>query len=339
MLISYNGLILCFLGGVMKQIRIGNSNIHASEIALGCMGMGGEWTHNPLTNEVKKQALVTIEAALEQGINFFDHADIYTYGKSEEAFSGIWETDLVKREEIYIQSKCGIRLKGSLGEGSAPHYDFSYQYIIDSVDGILKRLKVDYLDSLLLHRPDALVEPEEVAQAFSELQALGKVRHFGVSNHNPHQIELLKRYIEQDLIVNQMELSLVHANLIDEGMNVNSLTNPIDHRSQGTLEYARLNHMTIQAWSPLATGMLTKEKVEAPYQAAHEVIKEYANEFGVSQEAILMAWLLRHPAKIQPIVGTKNPQRIKAVCEGSQVKLTREQLYRLYNVIPGRSLL
>lgn len=323
----------------MKKMRIGNSDIEASSLALGCMGMGGEWNHSPLTEQTKKDALITIEAALEQGINFFDHADIYTYGKSEEAFSGLWDTNLVKREDIYIQSKCGIRLKGTLSEHSAPHYDFSYQYIMDSVDGILKRLKVDYLDSLLLHRPDALVEPEEVAKAFSELETLGKVRSFGVSNHNPNQIELLKRYIEQDLIVNQMELSLVQANLIDEGMNVNSLANPIDHRSQGTLEYARMNNMTIQAWSPLATGLLTKESVEAPYQLAQNVIKEYASEYGVNQEAILIAWLLRHPANIQPVVGTKNPNRIKAACEGTKITLTREQWYRLYNAIPGRSLL
>lgn len=323
----------------MKKIRIGKSDIQASAIALGCMGMGGEWNHLPLSKQVKQDALKTIEAALEEGINFFDHADIYTYGKSEEAFSGIWETDLVKREEIYIQSKCGIRLKGSLGWDSAPHYDFSYQYIIDSVDGILKRLKIDYLDSLLLHRPDALVEPEEVAKAFSELSRVGKVRHFGVSNHNSYQIELLKRYVEQELVVNQMELSLAHANLIDEGMNVNSLANPIDHRSHGTLEYARLNDMTIQAWSPLATGKLTSESVEAPYRTCHELIKQYAKEYGVSQEAILTAWLLRHPANIQPIVGTKNPKRIKAACEGSQILLTKEQWYRLYNTIPGRNLL
>lgn len=323
----------------MKQIKLGTTNRKVSQIALGCMGMGEIWNRNLITEEVKRNAILTVEAALENEINFFDHADIYTYGKSEEAFSAIWETSLVKREDIFIQSKCGIRLKGDLNPESIKHYDFSYEHIMSSVEGSLKRLKVDYLDSLLLHRPDALVEPEEVAKAFSELHQSGKVQHFGVSNHNPYQIELLKKYVDQPIIINQMELSLAQSNLIDEGMNVNSLANPIDLRSHGTLEYARLNDMTIQAWSPLAAGKLTKDQIETPYEAINHVIIQLAKDYNVSQEAIVIAWLLRHPAGIQPIVGSKNPLRIKAACEATRVSLTREQWYKLYNAMPGRSLL
>lgn len=325
---------------MMKQIKLGKSNLNVSQIALGCMGLGGSWDASiPITKEDEIKGLKAIEAALEEGINFFDHADIYKRGKAETVFSKIWETSLVKRESIYLQSKCGIRLSNALREGSAPHYDFSYEHIIQSVDGILKRLNVDYLDSLLLHRPDALVEPEEVARAFSELQQQGKVRHFGVSNHNASQIDFLQSYLDQPLITNQMELSLVHANLIDEGMNVNSLMNSIDHRSHGTLEYCRRHEITLQAWSPLAGGALTKEDVLPEYKEMAKLISLYANEYGVSQEAIIVAWLLRHPAKIQPIVGTTTPSRLHAACEANQVKLTREQWYHLYNSLPGRKLL
>ena len=323
----------------MKQITLGQTTEKVSQIALGCMGMGGSWDKSPLTDDIKKNAILTVATALENGINFFDHADIYTYGKSEEAFASIWESNLVQREDIFIQSKCGIRLKGDLSEHSAPHYDFSYEHIMNSVDGILNRLKVEYLDSLLLHRPDALVEPEEVAKAFNELHQSGKVKYFGVSNHNPYQIELLKKYIDQPLMINQMELSLAQSNLIDEGMNVNSLTNPIEHRSHGTLEYARLNGMTIQAWSPIAAGKLTGDGVEASHRPLTQLLANLSSEYAVSQEAIMIAWLLRHPAKIQPVVGTKNPARIDSICKANQITLTREQWYQLYNAMPGRGLL
>lgn len=325
---------------MMKQIQLGKSDLIVSQIALGCMGLGGNWDASvPYTKQDELEALKAVESALEEEINFFDHADIYKRGKAESVFSAIWEANLVERESIFLQSKCGIRLSNDLWDGSAPHYDFSYDHIIQSVDGILKRLNVDYLDSLLLHRPDALVEPEEVAKAFSKLKESGKVRYFGVSNHHAAQIDLLQSYVDQPLITNQMELSLLHSNLIDEGMNVNSLVNLIDHRGHGTLEYCRRHQMTLQAWSPLAGGSLTKEEVLPDYKEMTQLLSMYAHEYGVSQEAIMVAWLLRHPAKIQPIVGTKTPTRLKAICEANKVELTREQWYRLYNSLPGRKLL
>lgn len=324
----------------MKRINLGKSDLVVSQIALGCMGLGGCWdAASPLTKDDKVVAVKAVEAALEQGINFFDHADIYKRGKAEIAFSSIWDAKLVDRESIYIQSKCGIHLSDDLWNGSAPHYDFSYEHIMKSVDGILKRLKVDYLDSLLLHRPDALMEPEEVAKAFSELKASGKVRYFGVSNHNSAQIELLQSYLDEPLVTNQMEMSLLQSNLIDEGMNVNCLVNPLDYRSQGTLEYCRRHQITLQAWSPLAGGALTRDEILPEHEEMVKWIRFYANEYGVSCEAIVVAWLLRHPAQIQPIVGTKTPARLQSICEAMKVNLTREQWYRLYNSGLGRKLL
>ena len=324
----------------MKHIKLGKSDLVVSQIALGCMGLGGSWDASSLlTKEDEKVTLKIVEAALEQGINFFDHADIYKRGKAETVFSSIWEANLVNREDIYIQSKCGIRLGGDLWDGSAPHYDFSYEHIIKSVDESLSRLKTDYLDGLLLHRPDTLMEPEEVVKAFSELKASGKVRYFGVSNHNGAQIDLLQSYLDEPLMTNQMEMSLVQANLIDEGLNVNSLVNPLDYRSQGTLEYCRRHQITLQAWSPLAGGALTSDVVLPEYEEMTKLIRYYATEFGVSPEAIVIAWLLRHPAQIQPIVGTTTPARLQAICEAKNVQLTREQWYRLYNSGIGRKLL
>lgn len=324
----------------MKTIQLGKSDLMVSQIALGCMGLGGEWDmKTPLTKSDEVTAVKAVEAALEQGINFFDHADIYKHGKSEIVFSSIWDAKLVERESIFIQSKCGIRLMNDLYEGSAPHYDFSYEHIINSVDGILNRLKIDYLDGLLLHRPDTLMEPEEVAKAFSKLKESGKVRYFGVSNHNSAQIDFLQSYLDEPLVANQMEISLLQSNLIDEGLNVNSLVNPLDYRSQGTLEYCRHHQITLQAWSPLAGGALTNEIIVPKYTEMSNLIQLYANDYGVSREAIIVAWLLRHPAKIQPIVGTKTPKRIQAICEAMKVILTREQWYRLYNSGLGRKLL
>lgn len=325
----------------MEKIKLGKSELEVSRLAFGCMGLGGaSWNKEDLlTKEDELVAIRAVETALEQGINFFDHADIYKGGKSEQAFSSIWEANLVDRESIYLQSKCGIRFADDVFLGSAPHYDLSYDYIMKSVDDILKRLKTDYLDTLLLHRPDALIEPEEVARAFRELKESQKVRYFGVSNHNAAQIELLQSYLDEPLVTNQLELSLVQSNLIDEGLNVNSLVNPGDYRNHGTLEYCRLHQLTVQAWSPLAGGLLAKREGKEPYAQLIQTIEQYAREYGVSAEAIMIAWVLRHPAQIQPVVGTKTPDRLKAVCEATQITLTKEQWYRLYNSGLGKVLL
>lgn len=310
----------------MKTMRLGTTPLEVSRIALGCMRMSQD----------RREALASIRAALDQGINFFDHADIYGRGQREESFSAVWEEAPGLRGRIFLQSKCGIRPAGDPDPSAPKRYDFSAAHILAAVDGSLRRLKTDYLDVLLLHRPDALVEPEEVAHAFDRLHSQGKVRYFGVSNHTAAQMQLLQRWVRQPLVANQLQLSLVHTQLLDEGIDMNrevSATN----RSEGTLEYCRLHDITVQAWSPLAGGLLggrAPSPPDARLASAAAKVAEVATARGVSAEAVLIAWLLRHPARIQPIIGTMNPQRIAAACQADGIELSREEWYALY--VAGR---
>lgn len=265
-----------------------------------------------------------IHSAMELGINFFDHADIYGGGRSEEIFGQAMTGDgTLKREDMIIQSKCGIR--------PGVCYDLSKEYIINSVDGILKRLNVEYLDVLLLHRPDALVEPEEVAEAFDQLEKSGKVRKFGVSNHKPMQIELLKKYVKQPLLFNQMQFSIPVSNMVANGLEVNMNSNGSVDRDGSVLDYCRLNDMTIQAWSPFQMPewkgcFLGSDE----YWQLNQEIRVLAEKYQVSDMAIATAWILRHPAKMQVIAGTTNLDRLKQIATGSQIELTREEWYKLY---------
>jgi predicted oxidoreductase len=299
----------------MKNINIGNGKIQGSEIALGCMRMGA-------LN--KDEAEKVIKTSLEEGINFFDHADIYAGGKSEEIFSEAINLTSDLREKIILQTKCGI-VPGKM-------FDFSKEHILNSVDGSLKRLKTDYVDTLLLHRPDTLMEPEEVAEAFSNLKESGKVKHFGVSNQNPMQIELLNKYLgDNSIIINQLQFSIMHTGMIDSGINVNmKVDNSID-RDGSILEYCRLKDITIQAWSPYQYGFfegvfLGNEK----FPELNDAIDELAEKKGVTNTAIATAWILRHPAKIQTVVGSMNSSRIKDICKASRIELTREEWYKIY---------
>ncbi|MFC4401913.1 aldo/keto reductase [Gracilibacillus xinjiangensis] len=297
----------------MEKLELGNSGLLASEISLGCMRM------DQLT---KQEANRVIENALELGIDFFDHADIYGGGKSEEIFSEAINMSPSIREKMVIQTKCGIR-KG--------FFDFSKDHIIASVDGSLNRLKTDYIDVLLLHRPDTLVEPEEVAEAFNELKQTGKVRHFGVSNHNPMQIELLKKYVDQDLIANQLQLSMMFTPMIDAGLNVNMLHEPAIVRDGSILDYSRLNDMTIQAWSPFQHGFFEGVFVDNDkFPELNQKLAEYAVTKGANKSAIAIAWILRHPARIQPVVGTMSTERLNDIAMASDITLTREEWYELY---------
>ncbi len=299
----------------MKKLELGNSGLQVSEISLGCMRMDQLSTQD--ANRV-------IENALELGIDFFDHADIYGAGKSEEIFADAINMNPSIRENMVIQTKCGIR------EG---FFDFSKEHILSSVEGSLKRLKTDYIDVLLLHRPDTLVEPEEVAEAFNQLKQSGKVRHFGVSNHNPTQIELLKKYVEQDLVANQLQLSLMFTPMIDAGLNVNMEHDPAIVRDGGILDYSRLHDMTIQPWSPFQHGFFEGVFVDNDqFPILNEKLQEYAEKKGVTKSAIAIAWILRHPAKMQPIVGTMNPKRLQDIAKASEVNLTREEWYDLYRI-------
>lgn len=265
-----------------------------------------------------------IHSAMELGINFFDHADIYGGGRSEEVFGEAMKGDgTLKRDEMILQSKCGIR--------PGVCYDLSKDYIINSVDGILCRLNTEYLDILLLHRPDALVEPWEVAEAFDELEKAGKVRAFGVSNHKPMQIELLKKYVKQPLLFNQMQFSIPVSNMVANGLEVNMNSNGSVDRDGSVLDYCRLNDMTIQAWSPFQMPewkgcFLGSDE----YWQLNQEIRVLAEKYQVSDMAIATAWILRHPAKMQVIAGTTNLDRLKQIATGSQIELTREEWYKLY---------
>ncbi|NSW51351.1 MAG: aldo/keto reductase [Anaerolineae bacterium] len=307
----------------MKQYCLTSTDLSVSRIAFGCMRLAGK----------EQEGLRAVQAAINCGINFFDHADIYGAGRSEEVFSRILIRNPGLRGKIILQSKCGIRFADTPQFGMPPRFDFSYDHILASVDGILKRLGTDYLDILLLHRPDPLVELEEVAAAFLALQKSGKVRHFGVSNHNASQIALLAGSLPMPIVANQLEVSVEHNQLIEEGIIFNQNTPDSPVRGNGTLEYCRLHHIMIQAWSPLAGGRLGRpvETLSPTGYALISVLQDIAHDHQVSVEAIMIAWLLRHPAHMQPIIGTMNPERVIDICAADEVKLSREEWYRIYN--------
>ncbi|MBA2936778.1 aldo/keto reductase [Paenibacillus sp. CGMCC 1.16610] len=305
----------------MRTMKLGTSNLEVPVIAVGCMRI------NSLE---KNEAERFVQSALDAGANFFDHADIYGGGKCEEIFSEAIHMNDDIREKIILQSKCGIR-KGM--------FDFSKEHILESVDNILKRLKTDYLDILLLHRPDALVEPEEVAEAFDLLESTGKVRHFGVSNQTPMQIQLLKKSVKQPLVANQLQLSITNSTMISNGMNVNMLNESAVNRDSNVLDFCRLNDITIQPWSPFQYGFfegvfLGNEK----FPELNLKIDEIAAKYEVSNTTIAIAWLLRHPARMQPVTGTTTIERLMDCCKAADVHLTRQEWYEIYraagNVLP-----
>ena len=318
----------------MHQYTLPYTTLTVSRLAYGCMNLGG-WDRSALTAERIALADRVVQSALELGINFFDHADIYGRGKSEEVFGEVLRSSSL-RQQMVLQSKCGIIFGDEPYPGAPPRYDFSAAHILKSVEGILRRLGIDTLDILLLHRPDPLVEPDEVAAAFSALQSSGKVRYFGVSNHTPGQIELLKTSIDQPLVANQLELNILHSYLISEGI----LTNQ-EHASYpvatGTLDYCRCNKILIQAWAPVANSVLIDPPTSAParVQGAAALVANLAAEKNTTREAIALAWLLRHPAGIQPVIGTTRPERLRASALADQVELSREEWWALFNAGRG----
>jgi len=315
----------------MEMMQLGKTPLKVSRIALGCMRL----------SENKADAMASIKAALDAGITLFDHADIYGRGAREAMFAHIWDEVPGLRSQIVLQSKCGIRSAGDPDPGSPHRYDFSYEHIVRSVEGSLRRLKTDYLDVLLLHRPDVLMEPAEVARAFDELRRAGKVRYFGVSNHTSHQIAVLQRALDQPLVANQLLLGLLHSELFEQGVRLSSRPVMRNVRGDGTLEHCWLNGITIQAWSPLSSGAVTGNlpaSAEPHVAQTAEVVAEMAAARGVSKEAIALGWLLRHPAGILPIIGTMNPARIRASCEATEVQMSREEWYRLFIASRGEDI-
>ena len=324
----------------MKTQTLGSSDLQVTRIAYGCMPLGGEWDDSPISESTRKEALRSIHAALDQGMNFYDHADIYCIGKSEEVFAAIWQEVPGLRSKIIVQSKCGIRFAGEPNPNSPHRFDFSYDHILRSVEDSLKRLKTDYLDVLLLHRPDPLVEPEEVARAFDELHPAGKVRWFGVSNHTAAQLDLLRAFVRQPIVTNQVAFNLIHTDMLDEGIVFNQ-DNAMLARDEGTIEYCRLHNITLQSWGSLAWGLLSGKAPDMPSEKITRtaaLVTEMARAKGVSVEAIIIAWILRHPARIQAIIGTTRPERIAAACQADGVELEREEWYRLFTAGRGESL-
>lgn len=297
----------------MKQIKIGGV-IPASAVSMGCMR---------ICDADSKAVDRIIGTALDCGVTHFDHADIYGGGRSEQIFGDYLKTNPSLRDDITIQTKCAIK-KGC--------YDFSKQHILDSVDKSLQRLNVDYVDMLLLHRPDTLMEPEEVAEAFDTLYNAGKVKHFGVSNHNLYQIELLKTAVAQPIIANQLQFSITESGMVTSGLNVNMKNDESVMHDGGLLEYCRIKNITIQTWSPFLAGFFDGTYIGDydRFPKLNEKLDELAEKYGVAPISIASAWILRHPAKMQLLSGSMNPDRIKAICAGADITLTREEWYEIY---------
>lgn len=301
----------------MKMIRIANGPQNVSAIIQGCMRM---------PSLSKKEAANVIRTAFDCGINFFDHATCYgENGAAETRFSEAFPLTGLKREDIFIQSKCGICPERS-------EFDWTKENILFSVDDSLRRLGTDYLDTLLLHRPDLLFDPEEVAEAFDILEKAGKVRFFGISNLMPMQIELLKKYVHQPLVINQVQLSLEQSQLIDQPLYMNNKTTQFSiNRDGSALDYCRLHDITVQAWSPLQIGMFGGTFIDNPdFPQLNAALRDIAEREDVSKAAVAIAWILRHPAKMQAIIGTMNPEHIRDICSAADVTLSHHDWYTLY---------
>lgn len=323
----------------MRQLPVTTYGYQCGPIVYGCMGLGGEWNDSPVTADDLNKARAATEAAVNAGITLFDHADIYTRGKAEAVFGMLIKENPGLRSTIYVQSKCGIHLSDDPWK---PHrYDFSYHHLISSVEKSLTRLQTDYLDFLLLHRPDPLMEPDEVARAFSQLHRQGKVRHFGVSNFTWPQLDWLQTVVDQPLIINQVELSLVHHHWLDLGVTANHRSAQGSSAFHGTMEYCQRNKIQIQSYGPLSKGLLTKENINPEnesYRKVIEMIGDLSRKYTVSREAIVLAWLLRLPAGIQAVIGTTNPERIRACAQATLLDLSREEWYALYTAARGGRL-
>ena len=297
----------------MQYFKLGKN--YVSRVIQGCMRIGGK---------SDKEIDEIVNTAYENGINFFDHADIYGRGVCEENFGKYLNRNPSFREKIFIQTKCGIKPGIS--------FDFSYDHIITSVENSLKRLNTDHIDYLLLHRPDTLMEPEEVAQAFEKLLNDGKVMHFGVSNQHPLQMELLKKHLgDIPLVANQLQLSVANCPMIDFGFNVNMTNDFSSSRDNGILEYCRLKDITIQPWSPFQYGFMEGTFINNDlFKDLNIKLEEIGAKYGITPTGLAIAWLLRHPAKMQPVIGTTTPARIKEVCHASDVIITHDEWYDIY---------
>ncbi|HEV0692900.1 TPA: aldo/keto reductase family oxidoreductase [Streptococcus pneumoniae] len=300
----------------MRYITLGQDDKELSEIVLGMMR---------IKDKSVKEVEELVETALSVGINAFDLADIYGRGRCEELLGLVLKNRPDLREKMWIQSKCGIRIE------EFTYFDFSKDYIIKSVDGILQRLKIDHLDSLLLHRPDALMESDQVAEAFNLLYKQGKVRDFGVSNQNPMMMELLKKDVKQPLAVNQLQLSAAFTPVFESAFHVNMEDSQAAMRDGSIFEYCQLHDVVIQAWSVLQFGYFKGNFVgNEKFQALNQVLDRLAIKYGVTSSTIAISWILRYPAKMQAVVGTTNPKHLREVSRAANFSLTRKEWYEIY---------
>lgn len=300
----------------MRYITLGQDDKELSEIVLGMMR---------IEDKSVKEVEELVATALSVGINAFDLADIYGRGRCEELLGLVLKNRPDLREKMWIQSKCGIRIE------EFTYFDFSKEYILQSVDGILERLQVDYLDSLLLHRPDALMESDQVAEAFDLLYKQGKVRDFGVSNQNPMMMELLKKDVKQPLAVNQLQLSAAFTPGFESGFHVNMEDSQAAMRDGSIFEYCKLHDVVIQAWSVLQFGYFKGNFVgNEKFQALNQVLDRLAIKYGVTSSTIAISWILRYPAKMQAVVGTTNPKHLREVSQAGNFSLTRKEWYEIY---------
>lgn len=299
----------------MREITLGSSAVRVPAAAIGCMR---------LTELGSAEAAARfIHFCLENGASFFDHADIYGGGECERLFGEVLRTEPSLRDQMFLQSKCGI-VPGQM-------YDLSAEYIVKSVEGILERLHTDHLDSLVLHRPDALLEPEEIAAAFDALLSSGKVSHFGVSNFNAMQIQLLQKYVRQPILVDQLQLSIASSGMISQGLEVNMLTDGGIDRDGSVLDFCRLHDITIQTWSPFQmSGWRGTFFGAEEYADLNRKLSEMAEKYSVTPTTIAAAWILRHPARMQILCGSMRQERVKEVIAASDITLTRQEWYELY---------
>lgn len=302
----------------MKTFTLPGTDLTVPNVVLGVMR---------IEDKTDEEVRALVGTAMDSGITFFDHADVYgsdVHG-CERRFAEAMQWTSSEREQVVLQTKAGIVPEG-------PYFDYSHEHLVRSVEGSLAALGTDWIDILLLHRPDALVEPEEVARAFDDLAAAGKVRHFGVSNHTPGQIELLRRSVQQPLVANQLQLSVTHAPLVAQGVaaNMQALDQSIS-RDAGTLDYCRLHDITVQAWSPFQAGFFTGVFLGSPdYPELNAVIDRLAAQYDVPAIAIATAWITRHPARMQVVLGTTTPERVAGAALGSDVPLTRAEWYEMF---------
>lgn len=323
----------------MQQYTIPNTDLKVSRLAFGTWHLGGLWDKTPPANELKQRAVQLLQTAVDNGINHIDLADIYTMGKSDEVVGYALQQDPSLRQKIVLQEKCGIVIASNPDFGPPGRYDFSYDHIVKSVETSLSRLSTDHVEILALHRPDPLVEYEELARAFDHLHTSGKVRYFGVSNHTATQLELLKKHVRQPIVLNQVELNLLHNHLISEGVLGNILG--FDYaNTAGLLDYCRLHEIMIQAWSPTARGDVFaagENPTEIQIQLAAQ-IASLTKIHNTTNDAIALAWLLKHPAGIQPILGTMNPERIAASTPADDINLSRTEWYTLLEAARGQAV-